>query len=104
MCKCDKKGEARSATGIRPEARIASIRTRRQASVRTRPAGASGPFGRLKNIARFLREPKTGFGGNRCDQVLESQENRRTETAVGPTRPQEGCWMCMVIMYSPSIG
>lgn len=58
----------------------------------------------LKNIAGFLREPKRCFGGNRCDQVLESQENCRTETASRQVSPREGRWMCMVIMsFPPSV-
>ena len=83
---------------------MASVRNRRSASVRTCSVRAFSPFDFLKNIAGFLREPKKRFGGNRCDQVLESQENCRTETAGRQASPREGRWMCMVIMNYPSIG
>ena len=79
----------------------ASVWTRRSSGMRSVQRRR---FDSLKNIAGFLREPKNGFGGNRCDQVLESQENCRTETAGRQVSPREGRWMCMVIMSFPSIG
>lgn len=67
------------------------------------------PLWQFEKHRKIPSKAENWFGGNRCDEVLKCQKNRRTETAVGHTwAPKRSCpekgWKCMVIMWSLSFG
>ncbi|MCV3228783.1 hypothetical protein OHD62_10415 [Mesorhizobium sp. YC-39] len=63
------------------------------------------PFLPFEKHRRIPSKTEKGFGKESVRSCLKSQENRRTETAGRQVSPQEGRWMCMVIIMNyPSFG